>query len=116
MSSIANGTSRSSPYKNRVEVEVVGLGLISEESRTFLSLWDLSKTSYDQGSLELGLSQWKVHALAAMKELQTMILRGGGMFTLAKIYEMIARRVSGKVYLEAANYQIKKEFIKKVQV
>lgn len=85
----------------------------SEESRTFLSLWDLSKTSYDQGSLELGLSQWKVHALAAMKELQTMILRGGGMFTLAKIYEMIARRVSGKVYLEAANYQIKKEFIKK---
>ena len=28
MSSIANGTSRSSPYKNRVEFEVVGLGLI----------------------------------------------------------------------------------------
>ncbi|KAM3750809.1 hypothetical protein ACB098_04G062100 [Castanea mollissima] len=84
-----------------------------EESRTFLSLGDLSKTSNDQGSLEFGLSQWKLHALSAMKELRSMMLRGGGMFTLAKIYEVLARRLSGKVFLEAANYQMKKEFIKK---
>ncbi|XP_050256713.1 uncharacterized protein LOC126702125 isoform X1 [Quercus robur] len=85
----------------------------SEESRNFLSLGDFSKTSNDQGSLEFGLSQWKLHALSAMKELRSMMLRGGGMFTLAKIYEVLARRLSGKVFLEAANYQMKKEFIKK---
>ncbi|KAK7861431.1 hypothetical protein CFP56_011201 [Quercus suber] len=85
----------------------------SEESRTFLSLGEFSKTSNDQGSLEFGLSQWKLHALSAMKELRSMMLRGGGMFTLAKIYEVLARRLSGKVFLEAANYQMKKEFIKK---
>lgn len=79
----------------------------SEELGTF------SKASNDQGSLELGLSQWKVDTLAAVKELRSMILKGGGVFTLAKIYELLARRLSGKVFLEAANYQIKKEFIKK---
>ena len=47
----------------------------SEESRNFLSLGDFSKTSNDQGSLEFGLSQWKLHALSAMKELQSMMLR-----------------------------------------
>ena len=92
----------------------------SEESRTFLSLGDFSKTSNDQSSLEFGLSQWKLHVLSAMKELRSMMLRvqlvilqssllvlsiwdwsifssiffdvkGGGMFTLAKIYEVVSK-------------------------
>ncbi|XP_062157685.1 uncharacterized protein LOC133865314 isoform X2 [Alnus glutinosa] len=86
---------------------------LSEELGTFPRIGELSKASNDQGSLELGLSQWKVDTLTAVKELRSMILKGGGVFTLAKIYELLARRLSGKVFLEAANYQIKKEFIKK---
>ncbi|KAE8125898.1 hypothetical protein FH972_020663 [Carpinus fangiana] len=85
----------------------------SEEFGTFPRVGELSKASNDQGNLELGLSQWKVDTLAAVNELRSMILKGGGVFTLAKIYELLARKLSGKVFLEAANYQIKKEFIKK---
>ncbi|CAK7324847.1 unnamed protein product [Dovyalis caffra] len=39
----------------------------SEQSGTFPGLWELSKTSDDQGSLGIGLSQEKVQALAAQK-------------------------------------------------
>ncbi|KAG6676033.1 hypothetical protein I3842_15G134100 [Carya illinoinensis] len=85
----------------------------SEELGYFPSSLEPSKTSNDKGSLELGLDRGKVHTLDAVKELWSMILKGGGMLTLAKIYELLARRLSGKVFVEAANYQIKKEFIKK---
>ncbi|KAJ6824422.1 uncharacterized protein M6B38_381200 [Iris pallida] len=75
------------------------------------------KLSNGQGSLEVGLSQWKVHGLAALrvgaKELQQMVLKGGGMLTLSKIFELLARRLSGRMILEAANYEIKNEIIKK---
>ncbi|XP_031280072.1 uncharacterized protein LOC116138507 isoform X1 [Pistacia vera] len=89
----------------------------SEESGVFPGLWENSKAIDIQNTLELGLSQWKVQGLAFMKvgaaELKSMILKGGGMYTLAKVYELLARRLSGKVFLEAANYQIKKEVLKK---
>ncbi|XP_021651006.2 uncharacterized protein LOC110643077 isoform X4 [Hevea brasiliensis] len=53
----------------------------SEESDTFLCLWESSTVTNDQGSLELGPRQWKGPALAARKlglaELQSMILKGG---------------------------------------
>ncbi|GAV87235.1 hypothetical protein CFOL_v3_30661 [Cephalotus follicularis] len=87
----------------------------SEESGIFPGLWENSEASNVQGSLELGLSQWKVQGLAALKvgaaELYSMVLKGGGMFTLAKINQLLARRLSGQVFLEAANYKIKKEVL-----
>ncbi|KAJ7975307.1 AT-rich interactive domain-containing protein 1A [Quillaja saponaria] len=89
----------------------------SEESGMFPGLWDSSMSSNVQGSLELGLSQGKVQALAALKvgaeEIQSIILKGGGIVTLAKIFQLFARKLSGRVFTEAANYQIKKELIKK---
>lgn len=92
-----------------LEVEIF-LHLLQDYSSDKLGTFS---SSNDQGSLELGLSQKKVHALDAMRELRSILLKGGGMYTLAKIYQLVARRLSGKVFIEAANYQIKKEFIKK---
>ncbi|XP_038680598.1 uncharacterized protein LOC119981515 isoform X3 [Tripterygium wilfordii] len=89
----------------------------SEESGSFPSLWKSSEESGGQGGLELGLNQWKVQAASPLKagaaELRSLILKGGSMFTLAKIYQLLARRLSAKVFLEAANYLIKKDVIRK---
>ncbi|EEF34684.1 uncharacterized protein LOC8289104 isoform X2 [Ricinus communis] len=89
----------------------------SEESGTVPGLWEFSEVPSDQGSLEIGLRQWNGQAIAAIKlglaELQSVILKGGGVFTLSRFYQLLARKLSGKVFLEAANYQIKKEVIKK---
>ncbi|KAM0037596.1 hypothetical protein Hdeb2414_s0013g00405101 [Helianthus debilis subsp. tardiflorus] len=67
-------------------------------------------------SLEVGLSPWKVQAFAALgrgaEEFITMVLKGGGMFTVGRLYNLISSKLSGKVFLEAANYQIKKEVLK----
>ncbi|KAI3797528.1 hypothetical protein L1987_32786 [Smallanthus sonchifolius] len=67
-------------------------------------------------SLEVGLSPWKVQAFAALgrgaEEFLTMVLKGGGMFTVGRLYNLISSKLSGKVFLEAANYQIKKEVLK----
>ncbi|XP_054787435.1 uncharacterized protein LOC129293469 isoform X1 [Prosopis cineraria] len=83
----------------------------SEKSETSL---DLGTTSDVQGGQ---LSQWKAQVLAAVKVgaggFQSMILKGGGIFTFTKIYQLLARKLSGKVLSEAANYQIKKELMKK---
>ncbi|WCJ42161.1 hypothetical protein M5689_022987 [Euphorbia peplus] len=88
----------------------------SEESETFPDSWELSELSRDQGSLELGLRKWKGQTRAglelALEEIQSIILKGGGAFTLSKVYQLLTRRLSGKVFMEAANYQIKKEVIK----
>ncbi|KAF5734063.1 hypothetical protein HS088_TW16G00505 [Tripterygium wilfordii] len=100
---------------------VIMLGLLlkssSEESGSFPSLWKSSEESGGQGGLELGLNQWKVQAASPLKagaaELRSLILKGGSMFTLAKIYQLLARRLSAKVFLEAANYLIKKDVIRK---
>lgn len=70
-----------------------------------------------ESSLELGVSHWKVQALAALKagaqEIRSLLLKGGSMITLARIYQLVARKLSGRLCLEAANYQIKKELLKK---
>ncbi|XP_056159345.1 uncharacterized protein LOC115663807 isoform X2 [Syzygium oleosum] len=76
----------------------------SEESKTSLPTWESSANSDVQDSLGLGLDEQKVQAFAASKfgarELRSLIFK-------------IARRLSGKVLLEAANYQIRKEVVKK---
>ncbi|KAL7613871.1 uncharacterized protein LOC111893803 [Lactuca sativa] len=73
----------------------------------------LKKTS---DSLQVGLSPWKVQAFAALghgaEEIFSTILKGGGMFTVGKLYNFISSKLSGKVLVEAANYQIKKEVLK----
>ncbi|MED6204974.1 hypothetical protein PIB30_013740 [Stylosanthes scabra] len=88
-----------------------------EESEDYPGLLDTSTTSDGQSSLQGGLSQWKVQSLAAFKvgakDLRSIILKGGGAFTFAKIYQLLAGKLSGKVLAEAANYQIKKELMKK---
>ncbi|KAK3025918.1 hypothetical protein RJ639_041308 [Escallonia herrerae] len=89
----------------------------SEASGSSPRAWESSEASDSQGSLELGLSQWKVQAGAALKfgtvKLRSLILKGGGMLTLGKIYEMLARGLSGRMLLDAANYQMKNEIIRK---
>ncbi|XP_077230444.1 uncharacterized protein LOC143863609 isoform X3 [Tasmannia lanceolata] len=91
--------------------------ILSEEAGDIPFLLDDGKFSNSHGTLEHGLAQWKVHALAVLKvgaeEFHSIILKGGGVLTLAKIYQLLARRLSGKMLLEAANYQIKNEVIKK---
>ncbi|CAN1180256.1 hypothetical protein LINPERHAP2_LOCUS34680 [Linum perenne] len=76
----------------------------SEETGTFPGLWESSKSIDGEGGLELGLSKWKLQGLGALKEvveeLQPIILK-------------LARKLMGKVVRDAANYQIKKEIVKK---
>ncbi|XVF53715.1 hypothetical protein PTKIN_Ptkin05aG0120800 [Pterospermum kingtungense] len=90
----------------------------SEKSGTFPGLWENNNISNIQNSLELGLSQWKVDVFASGKAgaaaFQSMILKGGGLITLAKLYQLLTKKLSGKVFLEAANYLMKKEALKKV--
>lgn len=90
----------------------------SQEPGTFpISLENSKDPNISASSLELGLNQWKVQAVAAFRggvtELRSIVLKGGGLLTLAKIYQLLARRLSGKMFVEAANYQIKSEFLKK---
>ncbi|XP_031498959.1 uncharacterized protein LOC116263378 isoform X1 [Nymphaea colorata] len=65
----------------------------------------------------VGANQWKIDAFDVLKvgakELKLIFLKGGGMLTLTKIYQLLRRSLSGKLLLEAANYQIKHEAIKK---
>ncbi|CAL5445323.1 unnamed protein product [Camellia sinensis] len=88
-----------------------------DESGTFPSSWESSKNPDNHGSLELGLSPWKVQAIAALRvgasELRRIILKGGGMLTLGKVYNLLARKLLGRMFLEGAKYQIKKEVIRK---
>ncbi|RXH77180.1 hypothetical protein DVH24_023454 [Malus domestica] len=89
---------------------------ISEESGNFEGLLEFSEPSDGQHSLQFGLSQWKVQALSALKvgaaELRSMFLKAI-IFTLAKIYQLLARKLSGKVFLEAAKYQLKRDFVRR---
>ncbi|URE23083.1 PHD-finger [Musa troglodytarum] len=62
------------------------------------------KLSNSHGSLEVGLSQWKVLALGALR---------GGAKELQHTVMKLARKFSGKMLLEAANYEIKHEIIKR---
>ncbi|KAI3746038.1 hypothetical protein L6452_08454 [Arctium lappa] len=89
----------------------------SEGSGNIVTKWGSSKHASDtHSSLEVGLSPWKIQAFAALgrgaEELFTTILKGGGMFTVGRLYNLVSSKLSGKVILEAANYQIKKEVLK----
>lgn len=53
--------------------------ICSEESGALPKSWENSKASTSHGNLELGLSQWKVQAVAALgagaRELRSIILK-----------------------------------------
>ncbi|KAL5174775.1 hypothetical protein HKD37_08G021134 [Glycine soja] len=88
------------------------------ESRFFFLAADARSTlreesSQGQATLQHGLSQWKVQSKVGAQDIPSILLKGGGVFTLSKIYQLLARKLSGKVLVEAANYQVKKELVKK---
>ncbi|KAK7370140.1 hypothetical protein VNO80_12197 [Phaseolus coccineus] len=85
----------------------------TEEPGNYPALFDQSTASEGQGTLQHGLSQWKLHSKVGAQDIRSSLLKGGGVFTLAKIYQLLARKLSGKVLVEAANYQVKKELVKK---
>ncbi|KAG0471008.1 hypothetical protein HPP92_015554 [Vanilla planifolia] len=89
----------------------------SQESDPLTVLWDDTKISNNRGSLGVGLSQWKVQVLAALrtgaKELQETFVKGGGILTMSKILQLLRRRFSGKMIMEAANCQMKHEIMKR---
>ncbi|ESW32561.1 hypothetical protein PHAVU_002G332600 [Phaseolus vulgaris] len=85
----------------------------TEEPGTYPALFDQSTASEGQGTLQHGLSPWKLHSKVGAQDIRSSLLKGGGVFTLAKIYQLLARKLSGKVLVEAANYQVKKELVKK---
>ncbi|CAI9113279.1 OLC1v1013852C1 [Oldenlandia corymbosa var. corymbosa] len=92
-----------------------------EDFQRFYSLEDDVMLSDGNGPLERGLSQWKVQTTAALRgglaEIRSLILKGGGVLTVGKMYEVLGRKLSGVMFQEAAKYQLKKEVIKKgVQV
>ncbi|KAM0952839.1 hypothetical protein DsansV1_C02g0017611 [Dioscorea sansibarensis] len=89
----------------------------SQETGSSSFPWEDVGFSGSDGSLEIGLSRWKVHALASLrvgaKELQQIILKGGGMLAFTKICQLLANKLSGKMLLEAANCEIKREIIRR---
>lgn len=85
----------------------------NQESGNHTPLLDVSTQSDAQGTLQLGLNQWKMHSKVGTQDFQSLLFKGGGILTLAKIYELLAGKLSGKMLGEAANYQVKKELLKK---
>ncbi|XP_073153070.1 uncharacterized protein [Henckelia pumila] len=89
----------------------------SEGPESFPSTNGSPTNSDGLNNLEMGLNQWKLQKLAALgigaSELRSLILKSGGMLTLEKMFESLAGRLSGKLFLEAAKYQVKKQVMKK---
>ncbi|KAL5052352.1 hypothetical protein RYX36_033034 [Vicia faba] len=79
----------------------------NEESENHTALLDAP------GTLQLRLNQWKMHSKVGTQDFQSLLFKGGSILTLAKIYQLLARKLSGKMIGEAANYQVKKELLKK---
>lgn len=78
---------------------------------------ELVNTANENESLEFGLSQWMIHADTALEGgrglLGTLILKGGGMLTLGRIYNSLVKRLFGKCMVEVAKYRMQKELLKK---
>ncbi|CAK8579795.1 unnamed protein product [Lathyrus sativus] len=87
--------------------------LAADARSTLRALLDLPTNSHAQGTLQLGLDQWKMHSKVGTQDFQSLLFKGGGLLTLAKIYQLLAGKLSGKMIGEAANYQVKKELLKK---
>ncbi|KAJ4745859.1 AT-rich interactive domain-containing protein 1A [Rhynchospora pubera] len=80
-------------------------------------LSEYSSEESNSSSLEAGISKWKVLRNAALKVgaegLKKLFFMGSGALTVEKISGMLAKILSGKLLVEAANYEMKKELIKR---
>ncbi|KHN10519.1 hypothetical protein glysoja_040674, partial [Glycine soja] len=77
-----------------------------QESGNYPALFDVVRTSSQgQATLQHELSQWKVQSKVGAQDIPSIVLKGGGVFTLSKIYQLLARKLSGKALVEAANCQ-----------
>ncbi|KAG2643770.1 hypothetical protein PVAP13_2KG348165 [Panicum virgatum] len=76
--------------------------------------WDKQKSPNEIS--DLGVNKWKVLTDTAWrigaKGLESTFLKGGSALTVKTMYESLASRLSGKLLMEAANYEIKKELVK----
>lgn len=86
----------------------------SRQKGSFSFPWDKQKSPKENPSLEV--NNWKVLTDAAWrigaKGLESTFLKGGSALTVKTIYESLAKRLSGKLLMETANYEIKKELVK----
>lgn len=92
-----------------IEAEIF-LHLLQEYSRLRYANFPID---YDNS---LGPDQSQGHILAAAKlgveELLSVILKGGSVLTIAKLQHLVAKRLSGKMVLEAAKCQLAKQMMK----
>ncbi|XP_047051600.1 uncharacterized protein LOC124657011 [Lolium rigidum] len=76
--------------------------------------WDKQRSPKEKPRFEV--NNWKVLTDAAWrigsKGLESTFLKGGSALTVKTIYESLAKRLSGKLLMETANYEIKKELVK----
>ncbi|XP_015696766.2 uncharacterized protein LOC102702971 isoform X2 [Oryza brachyantha] len=76
--------------------------------------WNKQKPPKENSSL--GVNKWMVLTNSAWKigakGLESAFLKGGSALTLKMIYESLAKRLSGKMLMEAGKYEIKKELLK----
>ncbi|XP_044381559.1 uncharacterized protein [Triticum aestivum] len=86
----------------------------SRQKGSFSFPWDKQKSPKENPSIEV--NNWKVLRDTAWrigaKGLESTFLKGGSALTVKTIYESLAKRLSGKLLMETANYEIKKELVK----
>ncbi|XP_037434654.1 uncharacterized protein LOC119301776 isoform X2 [Triticum dicoccoides] len=86
----------------------------SRQKGSFSFPWDKQKSPKENPSIEV--NNWKVLSDTAWrigaKGLESTFLKGGSALTVKTIYESLAKRLSGKLLMETANYEIKKELVK----
>ncbi|CAH9142460.1 unnamed protein product [Cuscuta epithymum] len=101
----------------KISVEDLEAEIFLHLLHEYSSSTKLVKTANENASLEFGLSQGMFQAEAALKggqgQLGTMILKGGGMLTLGRIYNLLVKRLFGKCMMEVAKYGVQKEILQK---
>ncbi|KAF0921282.1 hypothetical protein E2562_003089 [Oryza meyeriana var. granulata] len=85
---------------------------LSRQKGPDLFPWNKQKSPKES----LGVNKWMVLTDSAWKigakGLESAFLKGGSALTLKMIYESLAKRLSGKLLMEAGRYEIKKELLK----
>ncbi|KAG5535820.1 hypothetical protein RHGRI_023550 [Rhododendron griersonianum] len=63
------------------------------------------------------LRKWEILTAIGLSpgqaEITSILLVGGGILTLGKLYNLLVRNLMGRMFVEAANYQIKNDVIRK---
>lgn len=92
----------------------------SNKSESFLrSPWKYQNVTFaaKADAFTQGSKGWRYYLPFALKlggeEILKVILKGGSVFTISTLQNMVAQRLGGKVLLETARYQVAKEVLKK---